>query len=487
MKREFLLNIVFLLTANLLIKPFYLFGIDRGVQNTVSEAEYGLYFALFNFTFLFQIVNDFGIQNYNNRHLSQHRQLLVKYFPNFMVLKGLLSVAYLGLVLGIGWLAGYTLPHFGLLLFIAFNQILFSLLIYLRSNITGLGHYRLDSLLSVTDRLLLILICGVLLWSKWAPGPFRIEWFVWAQTASLGFTALLAFGLVARRLPRLRLKVRPAFLRYLLRESAPYAFSIFLMSAYYRLDGIMIEQLLPEGAREAGLYASAYRLYEAANVVGFLFAGLLLPIFSRMLKEQEPVQELAGFGFRLITLGALTLLAGVVFYRTPIMEALYDSGSAYSGRILLYLCLGFVGVAGTYIYGTLLVAGGCTKQLNRAFAIGLLINLSLNIVLIPQLKAEGAAIATFVTQAFIISAELWLSARYLKVSVPLRTWAQLAVAGGLLFGTAYAVYQSELLVWYWSFFGILGMGGALALLFVWQNRQLRGYWMGNAEPPDRRK
>lgn len=481
MKREFLLNIAFLLTANLLIKPFYLFGIDRGVQNTVSETEYGLYFALFNFTFLFQIVNDFGIQNYNNRHLSQHRQLLVKYFPNFVVLKGLLSLIYLALVLGLGWLAGYTLPHFGLLLFIAFNQILFSLLIYLRSNLTGLGHYRIDSLLSVFDRLLLILICGVLLWSEWVPGPFQIEWFVWAQTVSLGITALFAFGLVARRLPRIRLRFRPSFLLYLLRESAPYALSIFLMSAYYRLDGIMIEQLLPGGAREAGLYASAYRLYEAANVVGFLFAGLLLPIFSRMLKGREPVRELAGFSFKLITTGALTLLAGVVFYRTPIMEALYDSGSAYSGRILLYLCLGFVGVAGTYIYGTLLVAGGCTKALNRAFAIGLLINLGLNIVLIPQLKAEGAAIATFVTQAFIISAELWLSARYLKVSVPPHSWGQLAVSAGLLFGVAYAVGQSEALAWYWSFFGILGAGGCIGLFFVLQNDQIRTYWEKNTE------
>ena len=476
MKREFLLNIVFLLTANLLIKPFYLFGIDRGVQNTVSEAEYGLYFALFNFTFLFQIVNDFGIQNYNNRQLSQHRQLLVKYFPNFMVLKGLLSVAYLGLVLGIGWLAGYTLPHFGLLLFIAFNQILFSLLIYLRSNITGLGHYRLDSLLSVTDRLLLILICGLLLWSDWAPGPFQIEWFVWAQTASLGLTALLAFGLVARRLPRIRLTVRPAFLLYLLRESAPYALSIFLMSAYYRLDGIMIEQLLAEGQGKPGCMPLLTGCTRRRMWLAFCLRACSCPYFRACSKTGSRCTSSPVSAFSLITMGALTLLAGILFYRTPIMQALYDSGSAYSGRILLYLCLGFVGVAGTYIFGTLLVAGGCTKQLNWAFAIGLLINLGLNIVLIPRLKAEGAAIATFATQAFIIIAELWLSARYLKVSVPPRSWGQLAVAAGLLFGTAYAVYQSDFLAWYWSFFGILAMGGGIALFFVLQNSQLRAYW-----------
>jgi O-antigen/teichoic acid export membrane protein len=477
MKREFLLNILFLLAANLLIKPFYLFGIDRGVQNTVPDADYGIYFALFNFTFLFQIVNDFGIQNYNNRHISQHRQLLVKYFPNFIVLKGLLSIVYLVLVLGFGWLAGYTLPHFSLLLFVAFNQILFSLLIYLRSNVTGLGHYRLDSLLSVTDRLLLILICGMLLWGGWVPGPFRIEWFVWAQTASLALTVTLAFGLVARRLPRIRLQFRPAFLRSLLRESAPYALSIFLMSAYYRLDGIMIEQLLPEGAKEASLYASAYRLYEAANVIGFLFAGLLLPIFSRMLKEQESVQELAGLSFRLITAGSLTLLVGVLFYRTPIMEALYDSGSTYSGQILLYLCLGFVGVAGTYIFGTLLVAGGFTRQLNWAFAMGLILNLALNSILIPQMKAEGAAIATFATQAFIISAELWLSARYLKVFVPISGWGQLVLVSVLLLVVGWWANQWVDWAWYYKLLIVFATGGLFGGLILWRDMpQLKEAW-----------
>lgn len=474
MKREFLLNIIFLLTANLLIKPFYLFGIDRTVQNTVSESDYGLYFALFNFTFLFQIVNDFGIQNYNSRNIAQHRQLLVKYVPNFIVLKGSLSLVYLVLVLGFGWWAGYTLPHFSLLLFIAFNQILFSLVLYLRSNVTGLGHYRLDSLLSVTDRLLLILICGFLLWGNVLPGPFRIEWFVWAQTTSLGITALLALGIVFRRLPRLSLKLRPAFLRYLLRASAPYALSIFLMSAYYRLDGIMIEQLLSDGAREAGLYASAYRLYEAANMVGFLFAGLLLPIFSRMLKEQSLIAPLVYFSFKLIVMSGIILLLSVWSYSTEIMQLLYESGSVYSGRILFYLCGSYLAVSGTYVFGTLLVAGGHTRQLNYVFAIGLAINLTLNLLLIPSMKAEGAAMATLATQIFIIGGELFVARQRLQLTIPWSVWGQLAGAAALLSGVAWSMRLWVNVAWYWSFLIILGVGGLLALSFVWRSNEITG-------------
>lgn len=465
MKREFLINIIFLLTANLLIKPFYLFGIDRTVQNTVSESEYGLYFALFNFTFLFQIVNDFGIQNYNNRNIAQHRHLLHKYFPNILILKAGLALLFFAFILLFGLLSGYAPAHTGLLLLIGFNQVLNALVLFFRSNISGLGHYRLDSLLSITDRLLLILLCSALLWGEVLPGPFQIEWFVWAQTLALGTTALLAFSIIMRHLDQFKLKFNYPLLTLLLKRSAPYALSIFLMSAYYRLDGIMIERMLPNGAQEAGLYASAYRLYEAGNMLGFLFASLLLPIFSRMLAQGESTSELAMLSYRLITAGALAIFAGVFFFRTPIMELLYNSGSDYSGQILLYLCASFVAVAGTYIFGTLLVANGNLRRLNYVFAGGLLINLILNALLIPTMKAEGAAIATCGTQFFVLISELYLSRRTLNIHMPPTLWIKMGVYLVLLLLIGYLLQSvCGTLAWYWLFGILLLSGLAVALL-----------------------
>ncbi|MEZ4982584.1 MAG: hypothetical protein R2769_13575 [Saprospiraceae bacterium] len=45
MQREFNLNIIMLVAINLLIKPFFIFGIDRTVQNVVGTSEYGMYFT----------------------------------------------------------------------------------------------------------------------------------------------------------------------------------------------------------------------------------------------------------------------------------------------------------------------------------------------------------------------------------------------------------------------------------------------------------
>ncbi len=76
MRKFFVTNLFFLLTLNILIKSFWILGIDRGIQNAVSAQEYGVYFALLNFTFLFNILLDFGITNYNNRMIARHTNLL---------------------------------------------------------------------------------------------------------------------------------------------------------------------------------------------------------------------------------------------------------------------------------------------------------------------------------------------------------------------------------------------------------------------------
>ena len=48
------------------------------------------------------------------------------------------------------------------------------------------------------------------------------------------------------------------------------------------IDSIMLERMIDDNAMQAGIYAQAYRFFEASNMLAYLFAALLLPIFSRM-------------------------------------------------------------------------------------------------------------------------------------------------------------------------------------------------------------
>ena len=256
MRREFLINIVFLVTINLLIKPFYIFGIDRGVQNEVGPESFGLYWALFNFVYLFQVINDLGLQNFSATYISQNRARSTKYFGHIASVKLLASIVFSVLVTIVARIIGYGELLWPLLSFLIFNQILISLISFLRANMAGLGNYRLDSFSSILDRSFMILICGILLWG--VDIDFEIMHFVLAQTVSLSFTVVILAFLLRRSLPSLRIKWHLPTLWTFVRKSAPYALTFVLTTLYTRVDAVMLERLLVNGDHESGVYVSGF-------------------------------------------------------------------------------------------------------------------------------------------------------------------------------------------------------------------------------------
>jgi O-antigen/teichoic acid export membrane protein len=415
LKREFLLNILLLVFINLLIKPIFIFGIDLGVQNRVGE-DYGTYFALLNLAYLFQILNDFGIQSFNNRHISQHPQLLPKYFPNLLAIKWLLATLYVALTMGVAaFVLGYGPEVLPLLFILLVNQVLVQLILFLRSNISGLGFYRLDSLLSSLDKLLMVLTCGVLIWTDWL--PFSLFNFALAQTLALFVTAIVVFILLRKRAV---FRVKPTWAANwragkpavfsMFRQSLPYALVVLLMFAYTRLDAVLLERMA--GAAHADVYASAFRLLEACNMFGYLFASLLLPMFARLLKAKESIRPLTSMGFKLIWAGSVTLAAAIFFAREDLLRLMMpERASEYRFDVLGWLIWAFVPVSVTYIFSTLLTARERMMRMNRFFVVGIALDLALNLALIPQWQAVGSAIAALATQVFIAAAMIWLCVR----------------------------------------------------------------------------
>lgn len=451
MNREFLINTLFLVVINLIIKPFYIFGIDRAVQNRVGESAYGIYFALFSFTFLFQIINDFGIQNFNSREIAQHRQLLDRYFSGILSLKIGLGVVYLLVAVVISAFIPTYWAVLPMVLGLAVNNILMSLRSYLTSNIAALGQYRLNSLLSVLDRVLLIILCAVLLWTPAFSANFEIEWFVHAQNATLLITVVVMFFLVLKHVKTLKIAWNLPFFVSILRGSMPYALAIFLMTIYTRTDAVMLERLLDDGSQQVGIYASAYRLLDAVNTLGLLFSGLLMPMFSKQLKENGDVTPLFRFSFQLIMVAAIIVAGTVFFFRTDIMLLLYDQATAFSGDVLGVLMGSFVAVSGTYIVSTLIGASGNVGRMNRTFIIAFFINIALNAVLIPHFKALGAAISTFATQFFVLIALMILSKKHQILRGPLTWLLRLLVFTIIVFAISFCLKNSSIFPnWYVS-------------------------------------
>lgn len=417
MRKKFIINLAFLLLLNLLIKPFWIFGVERSVQNIVGSAEFGFYFSLFNFSLLLNIILDLGITNFNNRNISQNPQLLRKHVSNIVSLKLILALVYAALTLGAALIIGYDSRQLGILLILILNQFLSSLILYLRSNISGLQLFKTDSLISVLDRFIMIVVCSIIIWGNVTDKPMKIEWFVLTQTFAYLTTAIVTFSIVVYKAKFFKLNFDFRFFRVFLRQSYPYALLILLMAFYNRIDSVMLERLLPDGKHQAGIYAQAYRILEAASMLPYLFSILLLPMFSRMIKKKENITELAKLSFSMILVPAIFLVCVCYFFSEQIMDLMYWENVEASSKTLSFLMIGFIGISTTYIFGTLLTANGSMKQLNTMAFVGMILNIALNLILIPRLHVIGSAIAGMITQLFTGFSQLILAKYVFKFKI----------------------------------------------------------------------
>lgn len=442
MRKSFVGNLLFLLFLNALVKPFWIFGIDRSIQNLVGPNEYGFYYALLNFSYLLNIFLDFGTSNYNNRTIAQNPKEIQQSFETIFSLRLLFGLVFYLVAFTVALLIGYNSAQLKMLFVLAFNQFLISSVLYLRSNISALHLFKLDSLLSVLDRVLMIAGGVVLVWVH--PEYVNIYNFVYLQTAAYALTFAVALWAVLSQNVRFKFSFKRNEFKRIIKLSAPFALLTLIMSAYTRVDSVMLERMLPEGAYFAGIYAQSYRILEAFNMLGFLTASLLLPMFSGMLFRKESIVSLFQLAIKLILIPALGILMVAFFFHTNIIELLYHSVEANSDSIFIWLMLSFVFTALGYITGPLLTADGQLKMLNGIAITSLVLNLVLNALLIPKYQGYGAAVASAVSVGLSFVLQFLLIRK--KFNLPFNFLSAVSLIGflGLSIGASYAITWSDL-------------------------------------------
>jgi O-antigen/teichoic acid export membrane protein len=452
MRKKFALNLLFLLAANLLVKPFWIFGIDRVVQNKVGPEEYGTYFAVFNFSFIIGIVLDFGINNFNNRAISRNKNRLGEYLYNLVWLKVGLALVYFLLTFLFALVSGLDAHQLKLLAFLAINQILLSFVLYFRSNVAALQWFKLDAFLSVLDRLLTIVFCLVLLYVSPFSEQFNLFYFIYAQTAALLLTAVFAFTVLLGQSKAIHRRWSWRYSKKILLRSVPFALLALLMGIYYRIDAVMIERLLPDGKTQAGIYAASFRMLDAVNMFGYLFATLLLPMFSKMLREKSDINGLVKLSSELMFAGSTVVAVGCFFFQEPIMHLLYDDANPYWNKIFGWLMLNFIPMSSVYIFGTLLTASGHLRALNWMALSGAVLNVLLNFWLINSYSAFGAVVATLATQVIVALLHIGVAQRHFSLQVNKQDMLKLFSFALLVIAT-FALANQLITIWWLGLFG----------------------------------
>jgi O-antigen/teichoic acid export membrane protein len=432
-RKIFLSNLLLLIGINLLIKPFYLLVIEAQVQERTGPSNFGIYFALLNISYILNILPDLGITNWNNRHIAQLGQVFRNDLLHLLRLRAILAAVYLAVCLVFALTLHYNNQEITILLVLAINQILATGILFMRSYLSGLHAFGADRIISVCDRLLLIALLGAALILTPENEEFPIEYLVLSQTWAYLITLLLSFVLVWKR--RTNNEIKEYYTsKSILSASIPFAALIILSMMSGRVDAVMLERM--SGSFEAGIYAMTYRLGDMLNMISYLFAVLLLPIFSRMLSKNENVEPVFKTAFKLLLTGCVWLTFVCAFHAEWILEKLYNSHIAEASLVLPWTVAAAALFSLQYTTGTLLTAAGKMKAMIIIAAFALVLNIALNLFLIPIAAAEGAAQAAFFTQLFVFSIQVISTQRHFRTwgrDILVRSTAFITICWGLAF------------------------------------------------------
>lgn len=395
-QHRFYSSLILLIVLNAIIKPAWIFAIDRQVQNKVAVADYGEYFSLFNLSVVFVFLLDLGITVYFSRKLAIKDDEYLELSGSFLMIRILLVALYMIVVAIVALATGVT--RWDIVLYTMLIQIFSSLLTFFRSIITAHQWFRADAWISVLDKTLMIILGGLLIYAPTVFGQLTIEKFLVLQFSCLAFAMFVSWIFLLIKginfWPKRGWK--PGW--SLVRKAFPFGLIVLLMSAHWRIDGFLLERIKENGAYEAGVYAAAYRLLDAANMVGILLGAFLLPFIARLWSEQKSINDVVLYCRHFLVMFAIGVICLVLFLAPWIQQTLYHHQDVRSEDILRWCLLSLLGYALTQVYGTALTATGNITPFCYITALALVINITLNLILIPSLGAKGCCIAAVSSQ-----------------------------------------------------------------------------------------
>ncbi len=388
---QFMKGLSWLLVLNLLIKPIWIFAIDRQVQNVVGHEVYGTYFALHNLCYVLLFIADAGLTNMLTQKLAAGQALNVR---QLLWLKLAMVLLYAFACGSVALLTGVA--QWQILCFVIAVHSLTSFFLFLRGLLAARQQFRADALFSVLDKTLLIILCAGPLYGLFR--PMTIELFLQLQTVS-GSVAVASLLLLLVRKKSLA-KGQRAGLKTLAAWTAPFVTIFLLMSAHNRLDAFLLERLHPDGATQAGIYAMSYRLLDAGNVAGYLTASFLVPFLARHQHHQLVLQRMIFVARHGLLLLAAGVVAFVMVFSPWLAQMLYGAGDAYSSRVMQLCLLSLPGCYLIHVYGSALTATARFRPFIRVLLVAVILNLGLNLLLIPKYGAIGCCLAALVSQYF---------------------------------------------------------------------------------------
>ena len=182
--------------------------------------------------------------------------------------------------------------------------------------------------------------------------------------------------------------------RELLADSWPLIFSSVAISINMKFDILMINEFL--GAHEVGIYAAAMTPSAALGQIVFTLARSAFPDHTKLHGNQQRFVAVTTKMLRYLSILALAIAGTVLIFKDWIISTVYGVAYADAAMVLAILMLNVATVGIDASASNYFRIKNLQKKMLQRQLVTLVINISLNLVLIPVYGIVGAATATVI-------------------------------------------------------------------------------------------
>lgn len=227
-----------------------------------------------------------------------------------------------------------------------------------------------------------------------------LVWLVAAVSVDAIFVAVCYF-LVSKacRLPNFVFIFDLSVAKSLLRQSWPLLLSTVVVGIYMRIDQVMIKNI--RGDYDAGIYSAAVRISEGFYFVPVLIAVSLYPAIlnARSISLDLYLNRIQRLYVFMVWV-AIFIATVISFFGNDLIQIAFGNGYTDASPVLLTHVWAAIFVFLGVSFEKCLIAEGLAKIAFSRALLGVVINIVLNLFLIPTYGTLGAAISTLLAQFF---------------------------------------------------------------------------------------
>lgn len=182
----------------------------------------------------------------------------------------------------------------------------------------------------------------------------------------------------------------------ILSESWPLFLTAIFIAAYSRLDHILLFKI--KGPVELGLYSMVVKLSESFLIVPLAIAGSVFPLMAKYsVVCPESFKKIYSLTFKYLSALFVPVVIMVIFFSGYIIKILFGAAFVSSGTALNILIVAEIFASFGIINNSILVAAG-KQRFDPVFTgVSAIVNVALNLFLIPRYGFIGAAIAALIS------------------------------------------------------------------------------------------